>query len=312
MVLREKEFSPPPLCFVFLSGSSYSFFLLSPICSAGVLAVCCALFLFSFSLYQQMSGVTYSIVVPAYKECGNLEPLTRRVFEALKKQHMDQSTEIIIVDDNSKDGSEEVVAKLQKEGYKVRIDVRVHERGLSSAVIHGLQHSSGKYKLVMDADLQHPPESVPTLLLTFNDSVEFVCGTRYSAGVAIDKNWPLHRRVISWGARILARPLSQLSDPMSGFFGIREDVFNGGLSKVDPIGYKIALELFVKCGVVNFKEVGFDFATRTYGESKLTGKVILNYLQHLHALYYFKFGPLFYVALALIAFIALKVFLSIL
>jgi dolichol-phosphate mannosyltransferase len=238
----------------------------------------------------------YSIVVPAYKESGNLEPLTRRVFAAVRDQGLPaEAVEMLIVDDNSRDGSVEVISKLQQEGFNVRIDVRTTERGLSSAVIHGLRNTSGTYKIVMDADLQHPPESVPALFKALSrDSVEFVCGTRYGAGIEIDKNWPAHRRLISWGARLLARPLTALSDPMSGFFGIREDVFKAHAREVNPIGYKIALELFVKCHVQRFEEVGFNFATRTFGESKLTGKVIVNYLQHLHALYVYKLGALFY------------------
>lgn len=253
--------------------------------------------------------IQYSIVVPAYKECGNLEPLTRRVFAAVREQGLPaEAVEMVIVDDNSRDGSVEVIERLRQEGYNVRIDVRTTERGLSSAVIHGLRQTSGAYKVVMDADLQHPPESVPALFKALSrDGVEFVCGTRYGAGIEIDKNWPMHRRLISWGARLLARPLTSLSDPMSGFFGLRDDVLKAHAAEVNPIGYKIALELFVKCHVQRFEEVGFNFATRTYGESKLTGKVIVNYLQHLHALYVYKLGPIFYVFLLLAVLLALYV-----
>ncbi|CAJ1012494.1 putative Glycosyl transferase family 2 [Leishmania naiffi] len=242
----------------------------------------------------------YSIIVPTYKEYGNLEPLTRRVFTAVKEQGLPvEAVEMLIVDDNSCDGSKEVIEKLHQEGFNVRIDVRTVERGLSSAVIHGLRNTTGVYKLVMDADLQHPPESVPALFKALRcDGVEFVCGTRYGAGVGIDKSWPVHRRLISCGARLLARPLTTLSDPMSGFFGIRDDVFKRHACEVNPIGYKIALELFVKCRVQRFAEVNFHFSIRAYGESKLTGKVIFNYLQHLYALYLFKMGPLFYALLA--------------
>ncbi|KAG5465321.1 hypothetical protein CUR178_00021 [Leishmania enriettii] len=245
----------------------------------------------------------YSIIVPAYRECGNLEPLTRRVFGAVADQGLPtQAVEMLIVDDNSRDGSQEVIEKLREEGFNVRMDVRTTERGLSSAVIHGMRHTNGAYKLVMDADLQHPPESVPALFKALSrDGVEFVCGTRYGIGMEIDKNWPAHRRLISWGARLLARPLTSLSDPMSGFFGIRDDVFQQHAGEVNSIGYKIALELFVKCRVQRFEEVGFNFATRAYGESKLTGKVIFHYLQHLFALYRFRLGPLFYPFLVMAA-----------
>lgn len=246
---------------------------------------------------------TYSIVVPAYKESGNLDALTRRVFAAVEKQGFAKGTvEMVIVDDNSNDGSVEVIQKLTKEGYNVKILVRTKERGLSSAVIHGFKNSTGKYFLVMDADLQHPPESVPQLLKAFDKNAgktEFVLGTRYGAGVAIDKDWPVHRRIISWGARLLARPLTPLSDPMSGFFGLRRDVFARGEKDISAIGYKIALELYVKCRVKSVEEVGFSFAARTVGESKLTGKVIVHYLKHLKALYRFAYGIWILVVLVL-------------
>ena len=249
----------------------------------------------------------YSIVVPAYKECGNLKPLTERVSAAMEKAGLPKgSFEIVIVDDNSRDGSVEAVAELKKRGFAVEILVRTTERGLSSAVIHGIRNSSGAKIMVMDADLQHPPESVPLLFRAFerkNGRVEFVLGTRYGAGVSIDKDWPVHRRIISWGARILARPLTPLSDPMSGFFALRRDVFNRGAQDISAIGYKIALELFVKCRVNRhaFEEVGFSFAARTVGESKLTGKVIVHYIKHLKTLYLFSFGLLLWLLVPILA-----------
>ncbi|EAN77880.1 dolichyl-phosphate beta-D-mannosyltransferase precursor, putative [Trypanosoma brucei brucei TREU927] len=246
--------------------------------------------------------VKYSIIVPAYKECGNLEPLTKQVFDALADDGFSKNeVEMVIVDDNSRDGSVEVVEKVRNEGYGVRIEVRTNDRGLSSAVIHGISASKGSFILVMDADLQHPPKTVPRLLRALEKpGVEFVCGTRYGAGVEIDKDWPLHRRFISWGARLLARPLTPLSDPMSGFFGLRVDVFQRGREVVNPIGYKIALELFVKCAVRKYEEVGFNFAARTVGESKLTGKVIVNYLEHLKLLYFYVYGTALTVLLVLL------------
>ncbi|CBH15478.1 dolichyl-phosphate beta-D-mannosyltransferase precursor, putative [Trypanosoma brucei gambiense DAL972] len=247
-------------------------------------------------------AVKYSIIVPAYKECGNLEPLTKQVFDALADDGFSKNeVEMVIVDDNSRDGSVEVVEKVRNEGYGVRIEVRTNDRGLSSAVIHGISVSKGSFILVMDADLQHPPKTVPCLLRALEKpGVEFVCGTRYGAGVEIDKDWPLHRRFISWGARLLARPLTPLSDPMSGFFGLRVDVFQRGREVVNPIGYKIALELFVKCAVRKYEEVGFNFAARTVGESKLTGKVIINYLEHLKLLYFYVYGTALTVLLVLL------------
>ncbi|CCW67112.1 unnamed protein product [Phytomonas sp. Hart1] len=252
--------------------------------------------------------IKYSLVIPTYKENGNIKPLCKRVFKALESYNFKlNEVEMLFVDDNSRDGSVEIVNELKKEGFNVRIEVRTTERGLSSAVIYGLKNSSGDLKLVMDADLQHPPESVPALFKCLEkDDNQFVCGTRYGVGASIDKNWPLYRRIISSTARLMARPLTTLSDPMSGFFAIRKECFELGLKDIDPIGYKIALELFVKCHVARYDEVLFNFSTRSFGESKLTGKVFSDYIKHLHRLYSYKFGVMYYSVYFMCALIAFR------
>jgi dolichol-phosphate mannosyltransferase len=209
--------------------------------------------------------------------------------------------------------------------------VRTKERGLSSAVLRGFNESRGEYLICMDADLQHPPESVPAILAKMDTSIqlqpvgdealqprskpkrqqlngddysdkkeiEFVIGTRYFQSsdpsvVSIDKDWPLYRRVISSGARMLARPLTPLSDPMTGFFGLRRDVFQRANRSgiINPIGFKIALELYVKCRVRLHAEIPIIFGVRVHGESKLSSKVIFGYLRHLRELYDFVFPGL--------------------
>jgi dolichol-phosphate mannosyltransferase len=179
---------------------------------------------------------------------------------------------------------------LQGEGYPVRIVVRKNERGLSSAVLRGMREGAGSRLVCMDGDLQHPPEKVPQLLkaLASND---FVIGTRYGDGFDVDKSWPWYRVVISKGARLLARPLTPLSDPMSGFFGISRNALDRGLGQgqVSALGFKIGLELYVKCGCTKHAEVNIFFAKREHGESKLSGKVMLYYILHLVNLYSFRY-----------------------
>ncbi|OQR98866.1 hypothetical protein ACHHYP_07743 [Achlya hypogyna] len=243
-----------------------------------------------------MTQIAASIVVPTYKECANLHELVTRVFAALGPARA-AITEIIVVDDNSADGSEDVINKLAASGMNVRIIVRTTERGLSSAVLRGFKEARGKLLLCMDADLQHPPESVPALIDAIDPALgkaEFVIGTRYGgAGFSVDKDWPLHRQLASSGARMLARPLSALSDPMTGFFGLPTEVLaRAKAGDINPIGFKIALELFVKCRVVRHAEVPINFGVRVHGESKLTGKVIIQYLRHLYDLYDFAYPSL--------------------
>jgi len=245
-------------------------------------------------------------VVPAYKEAPNIKPLAERLFSALAKEGMDKTTELLFVDDNSRDGSVEQVEMLKKEGYNIRIHVRTDERGLSSAVLKGFEMAQGDKMVCMDGDLQHPPEKVPEFLKSLAKN-EFVLGTRYGEGFAVDKDWPWYRVIISKGGRLLARPLTPLSDPMSGFFGITKSALAKGKGKVSAVGFKIGLEVFVKCGVQNHGEVQIFFGKREAGESKLTGKVMLYYVLHLTRLYRFKFPlllPMLCLLLLCIAFYA--------
>lgn len=250
------------------------------------------------------SAVEATIVVPAYKEAGNLEPLTERLFAAFKKA--DINAEVIVVDDNSQDGSEEKVNALQKKGYNVRIIVRTTERGLSSAVLRGFDEAKSDKLICMDADLQHPPEYIPQLVKAL-DRKAFVLGTRYGEGTVVDKNWPLYRRVLSGGARMLARPLTPLTDPMSGLFGITADSLKKNRKHVSPLGFKIGLELYVKCGITSHDEVPFNFGTRTVGHSKLSGGVMVQYLVHLKQLYMFKHPILIPILIILFLYIAFTV-----
>jgi dolichol-phosphate mannosyltransferase len=167
-------------------------------------------------------GIAASIVVPAYHERENVRPLVTQVFAALRAP---RAAEIVIVDDNSRDGTVEECAALRAEGYNVVLITRTDAKGLSSAVIRGFEEARGQALVVMDADLQHPPVAVQALLDALADpATPIALGTRYGPGVAMDANWPLYRRVISWGARSLARPLTSASDPMTGFFGIRKEL----------------------------------------------------------------------------------------
>ena len=126
------------------------------------------------------------------------------------------------------------------------------QRGLSSAVLRGFAEAQGQILLCMDADLQHPPTAVPKMykeLTSFSSSSsapEFVIGTRYGSDTfAVDKEWAIHRVIMSKGARALARPLTPLSDPMTGFFAITRAAYERGLPKVNPIGFKIAMVRFI-------------------------------------------------------------------
>lgn len=167
-------------------------------------------------------GRALSVVVPTYEEAENVRPLCTRLFAAARAAQLD--VELLLVDDDSGAGTLATCAAvegLRREGFDVRVHVRrAHEgKGLSSAVLLGLQLARHDALLVMDADLQHEPESVPAVAAPVLDGrAEFAIGSRNVSGGKVADGWPLARRLISSGATLLARPLTASTDPMSGFF----------------------------------------------------------------------------------------------
>eukprot|EP00511_Aplanochytrium_stocchinoi_P004376 CAMPEP_0204833060 /NCGR_PEP_ID=MMETSP1346-20131115/15627_1 /ASSEMBLY_ACC=CAM_ASM_000771 /TAXON_ID=215587 /ORGANISM="Aplanochytrium stocchinoi, Strain GSBS06" /LENGTH=236 /DNA_ID=CAMNT_0051965317 /DNA_START=79 /DNA_END=786 /DNA_ORIENTATION=- len=236
-----------------------------------------------------MAKTKLSVVVPCYEEALNIKPLCTRLFKATRAAKLD--TELLLVDDYSGKGTEDtkkVVEALQKEDYNIKIIVRMPEegKGLSSAVLLGLEKAQHDVMLVMDADLQHEPEAVPSLAApVLNGEAEFSVGSRNVEGGKVE-DWPLKRRIISFGATALARPLTTVTDPMSGFFCLSRETLERGKGKLNPMGYKIGLELVVRCKCKRVVEVPITFRDREAGESKLTAKQNILYLIHLAHLYW--------------------------
>ncbi len=236
---------------------------------------------------EQSAVPLVSVIVPAYREAENLPLLIPRVHAALQQAGM--SAEIIVVDDNSPDDTPQVMAKLAEE-HPVRLIVRTTERGLSSAVVRGMQEARGEILVCMDADLSHPPEKVPELVAALLEQQgDFVIGSRYVAGGRTDDQWGLFRRLNSQVATLLARPLTTVRDPMAGFFALRRETFQSA-EPLDPIGYKIGLELMVKCRCQRVREIPIHFQDRLHGESKLSLQEQVNYLRHLGRLYRYRLG----------------------
>jgi len=225
-----------------------------------------------------------SVVVPTYKEVASLPRLIERLAAVREREDLD--LELIISDDNSRDGSEEAIRSLGLPW--IRMLVRTSNRGLSPAVLDGLRLARHDWLFVMDADLSHPPEKIPEMLRALEEGADFVIGSRYAAGGSTDAEWGVHRWLNSKIATALARPFSSAKDPMSGFFGMRRQTFLRG-EDLNPIGYKIALELLVKCRCTRIVEVPIHFADRQAGESKLNVKEQLKYLMHLRRLLIFKY-----------------------
>ena len=229
-----------------------------------------------------------SVVVPTYREAENLPHVAAAVADALGPHGNEY--EVLFVDDDSQDGSEAICEELAK-SYPVRILVRKNERGLATAVIHGIEQARGDIVVVMDADLSHPASAIPEMVERLQSGQsDFVLGSRYVQGGTIHDEWTFFRKLNSVVPSLLSRPLCPLKDPMSGFFAIRREDMPAS-STLSPIGYKIALEIFVKGAFARPSEVPIHFADRQYGESKLSLKEQLNFLRHLGRLYAYKLSP---------------------
>lgn len=227
-----------------------------------------------------------SIVIPTFREVRNLEPVARAIEQVLRGQ--DWAHEILFVDDDSRDGSEELAARLAEQ-LPVRMIVRRGEKGLSTAVLRGIHEAQGEIVVVMDADLSHPAARIPDMVAALDSNRhDFVIGSRYIAGGSLDPSWNWFRRLNSKVATWLALPLARIHDPMSGFFAFRR-THTPPTHLLSPIGYKIGLELLVKGEFKNPGEVPIHFVDRVHGESKLTWKEQVRYLRHLRRLYQYRF-----------------------
>jgi dolichol-phosphate mannosyltransferase len=224
-----------------------------------------------------MTENTISVVIPTYNEKDNIVPLIER----LSRTFANHNYEILLVDDNSNDGTVDVAASLSSK-YPVKVMVRKRERGLATAVLHGIKYAQGNIIGVMDADLQHPPEINATLLKAIKNGADIAVASRYIPGGGCP-NWGLARRIISKGALSLAHiflpTTRKVKDPMSGFFMFKRE----GLEKVEfkPVGYKILLEMLVMGKFQNVVEVPFIFEDRSSGRSKMKARQQIDYLKHI-------------------------------
>ena len=233
------------------------------------------------------NDVKISIVVPTFCEAENLPELVRQLATALTPTGW--PWELIIVDDNSPDGTPQVLAMLRQEHPQVRFLIRKEDRGLSSAVLAGCTMARYGYIVVMDADLSHPPESVPSLVEPLlENTADFVIGSRYVAGGRTE-DWGAFRWLNSAVATALSRPfVGAVKDSMAGFFAFRRQMLVS-CDELNPIGYKIGLELLVKARVTRITEVPIVFRNRIHGQSKLSLKEQFRYLEHLSRLYDYKY-----------------------
>ena len=230
--------------------------------------------------------VPLSIVLPTYNESQNIAKMLDSIAGALPAG---TAAEIIVVDDNSPDGTGDIASLHSKNinngSLKIEVVRRQGKLGLSSAILAGVQSASGDIVVVMDGDFSHPPQTIPHMIEELQDSkYDIIVASRYVKGGSI-AGWPVKRRLMSKGATKIAKyGLGiQVKDPMSGFFAFRRHIIEG--VKFDAIGYKMLLEILVKAKGARVKEVPYTFTNRTVGASKLDTSVMLDYVRAVWKLY---------------------------
>jgi dolichol-phosphate mannosyltransferase len=233
---------------------------------------------------KSAAPIRLSIVLPTFNEARNIERMILGVNGILEKLQI--SYEIIVVDDDSTDGTWLRALALCATLPRVRAMRRTDERGLATAVVRGWQASAGEVLGVMDADLQHPAETLPQLWAQIESGADLAVASRGVPGGGVS-DWRLRRRAISWSAHaigllLLPDILGKVTDPLSGYFLVRRDaVAEIGMN---PKGYKILIEILGRSRVQRIAEVGYVFRERSEDASKVSGRVCRDYLLHLATL----------------------------
>ena len=228
----------------------------------------------------------FTVIIPTLNESDTIAKTIMLVDAVLKKEIL--NGQILVVDDNSKDGTIFIVNEMKMTHPNVSILVRQNDHGLSQSIVDGF-HAAGKNSgifIVMDADGQHPVEKIPELYWKVKEGNDIVIGSRYIEGGEI-KKWDFTRKVISWGATFIARLIfPHITDPVSGFFAVRREVVLEAPLK--PKGYKILLEVLGKGYWHAVTEVPYTFGAREYGGSKLKQQTILEYVEQVWDIFKFS------------------------
>ncbi len=219
-----------------------------------------------------------SIVIPTYNERENAVKIIKDI-EALGIKGI----EIVVVDDASTDGTAGAAEKLNKKYKNIRVIRRPGKMGAASAVLDGFRAARGEIAGAMDADGSHPASALPEIFRALKDA-DFVIASRYVKGGRTE-GWPAWRKIISRVATLMARPITPVKDPMSGFFFIRKSVLT---DEIRPKSCKICLEIIAKGRYKKIEEIPFIFLEREIGKTKMTRMHFPDYMRHVLHLYRYK------------------------
>lgn len=223
-----------------------------------------------------------SVVVPTFDEAANIEALLDELAPLLEAA-WPGAHEILVVDDDSPDGTWRVALEVARRLPVVRVLRRSGERGLSTAVVRGWQAARGEVLAVIDGDRQHPPAVVVALAAAVLAGADLAVASRNVPGGGVS-DWSVSRRALSRGAQLLGlmllpRVVGAVTDPMSGYFAVRRSALEGVV--LSPLGYKILLEVLARGRIGAIREIPYVFREREDGASKVTYRQYVDYLLHL-------------------------------
>lgn len=228
------------------------------------------------------SSIDLSLILPTYNEANNVQQIVDTLSQLLD-QALPNRYELILVDDNSPDNTWQIAQQITGTYPSLRVMRRLEEKGLATAVIRGWQAARGEILGVIDADLQHPPETLLNLWQEIQRGADLAVASRH-VGEGGVSDWSFIRRFLSRGAQVLGLiilpgVIGRVSDPMSGYFLVRRRCLVG--VTLDPAGYKILIEVLGRGHINWIGEVGYIFQERKEGESKVTWKQYIEYIHHL-------------------------------
>jgi dolichol-phosphate mannosyltransferase len=231
---------------------------------------------------ERIYPIYLSIIIPTFNEGENIEKLTRQLSQLLDTA-LPNDYELIVVDDDSPDRTWQLTLTLTSKYPNLRVMRRQQEQGLSTAVIRGWQVAQGEVLGVIDADLQHPPETLLQLLTELQRGADLAVASRHVEGGGVS-SWSLTRRFLSRGAQLLGlillpKVVSRITDPMSGYFLVRRQAI--AETALNPLGYKVLLEVLGRGQIEHVAEVGYVFQEREVGQSKVTWRQYKDYIHHL-------------------------------